>query len=471
MGAGIAQIAAQAGHSVIVYDSFEAALETGATRIVKGAKALLERGKIDAVESEALSERIQWSGDIADLAPCGLIIEAIIEDRAIKTNLFKQIEEITVAETILATNTSSLSVSSLASGLLRPHNFIGLHFFNPAPIMKLVEVISGLRSDPAVVAASFDLMESWDKQVVTAKDVPGFIVNRVARPFYGEGWQAFEEKIADAATLDFLYRDLAGFRMGPMELGDLIGHDINSKAARSVYESYFGRTRFRPSLMQGQLAESGLLGRKSGQGVYKYGGDTKTPIVHYQDEAEATNIIWGRGVTGFAISFVKLDIDESLPYGFWLVDGVMVGFSTGASAKVMSISYGKPVAILDWVTNFDKSQSLAYSVSDANADKPARALITVLGKKAVLIADRPGAVVFRTILQLVNSATDAIRDNVATGDAIDKALQFGVNYPFGPMKWAKEFGVERVVKALDCIAEETGECSFYAPNHILRAMT
>lgn len=470
MGAGIAQVAAQAGHEIIVYDSFPDSLLKGKSYVSQGAAALLKRSKISKEEAVALEGRITWTEDITLLSKCALIIEAIVESYDIKSELFAKLETVVSNKCLLATNTSSLSVSSLASKLTRPENFLGLHFFNPAPVMKLVEVIAGLKTSEDSIKDCFLLMEAWGKKAVIAKDVPGFIVNRVARPFYAEGWQAYEENVADAATIDFLFRDLAGFRMGPLELGDLIGHDINSKAAISVFQSYYGRTRFRPSLLQAQLAESGMLGRKAGQGVYDYFDDTTKPSVNFEANATAKQIISGPGTDMFPDISGDGGMSSSLPRGFWFVDEVIVGFSNGASAHEMSNKVAGHAAVLDWAYNFETSESLAYSVSCEKADKAARALITAFGKKPVRIADRPGSLVFRTILQLVNAGADALRDNVGSADAIDRALQFGVNYPFGPMDWAKEFGISRVIMAMEQIAKETGEGMLYSPNHVIRGM-
>jgi len=470
MGAGIAQVAAKAGHHVIVYDSFSDSLSKGKAQIKKGTLALIKRGKISSEDGVAIEDRISWTEDINRLAKCSLVIEAIVESPDIKTSLFKSLEGVISNRCLLASNTSSLSISSLASSLKRPQNFLGLHFFNPAPIMKLVEVIEGLKTNPNFALESFELMKKWGKKPVAAKDVPGFIVNRVARPFYAEGWQAFEEGVADAVTIDFLHRDLAGFRMGPLELGDLIGHDVNSKAARSVYQSYFGRTRFRPSLMQAQLAESGLLGRKSGHGVYDYSNGAVKPEVNFELGSKAKQIISGPETNQLSEISGHGGFSSSIPRGCWSVDDVIVGFSNGSSAHAMSDVVSGRAAVLDIVRNFEHAESLAYSASDDKAALAARALISAFGKKPIRIADRPGALVFRTMLQLVNASADALRDKVASADDIDTALQFGVNYPFGPMAWATELGLKRVVTALGNIAMETGEASMYQPNDTLRRL-
>jgi 3-hydroxybutyryl-CoA dehydrogenase len=453
MGAGIAQVAAQAGHKVIVLDQNEEALARGRETLAKSLAGLVKRGKITDKDTEAISARAEWTLDIADFAGAGLIIEAIVEDAEIKRGLFARIESVVGDGAVIATNTSSLAVTSLAAGAANPSRFMGLHFFNPAPVMKLVEVISGAETDAALAAAALELMKSWGKTAVMASDVPGFIVNRVARPFYGEGWRALEEGAADAATLDFLYRDLAGFRMGPFELGDLIGHDINTAAAKSVYDAYFGRTRFTPSLMQGQLVAAGRLGRKSGRGVYSYTDENRpTPKLIAPDKDLSDRALLGHILEQGSVEF----------------DGVYVGLSDGRTAAQIAAALGKPAAIIDLIRDIDSASAMAFSASDETAADAALVLASLSGKNAARLADRPGLVVFRTLLQLANCAADAVRDRVADADAIDIAMTNGVNYPFGPIAWARRFGFGRVVAALDQIAEETGE-ALYRPGEWLRA--
>ena len=470
MGAGIAQVAAQAGHNVIVYDLADDALEKGRALVERGAQALLKRKKLDAQQAGDLLQRLRWTRSIADLADCGLVIEAIVENAEAKKRLFEQIEACTAAATIVASNTSSLSISSLACGLARPANFIGLHFFNPAPIMKLVEVVPGTQSDARVVSFATSLVQRWGKHAVVASDVPGFIVNRVARPFYGEGWRAYQEGVAPPEAIDFLFRDLAGFRMGPLELGDLIGHDVNSTVAVSIFESYFGRTRFVPSSAQMRLVESGLLGRKTGQGVYDHSGAGVPAVVFSPSQGGDKRVVTGPGNEAFSGLLCAESVDESLPAGFWSVDGVLVGFSNGMSAVAMSRETGADVAIMDWVAKPLESSALAFSQSSERAGEAAAWLLNAFGKNAVRIDDRPGAIVFRTLLQLVNAASDGLRDRIADEQAIDIAMRFGVNHPFGPMAWARQFGLSAVVDALENVARETGEPDLYQPNQTLRRL-
>lgn len=453
MGAGIAQVAATAGHFVIVFDQNEEALARGRATVAAGLVALAKRGKVSEGDAQDIAARIEWTLDIVAMAKAGLVIEAIVENADIKRALFKRLEEILAEDAAIATNTSSLAVTSLAAGLKHPQRFLGLHFFNPAPAMKLVEVIAAAETDKLLAASALALMNSWGKTAVAARDVPGFIVNRVARPFYGEGWRALEEGAADAAMLDFLYRDLAGFRMGPFELGDLIGHDVNLAAANSVFSAYYGRTRFTPSLMQGSLVAAGRLGRKTARGVYSYTDEIKKePVLVAPHRRQSDPALLDQALIGAPVD----------------IGGVSVVLSDGRPASRVAAEIGKPVAVIDYVRDVGAASAIAFSASDDEAAEAALTLASISGKKAARLADRPGLIVFRTLLQLANAAADAVRDKVAAADAIDLAMINGVNYPFGPLDWAKGFGFSRVNAALDAIAEETGE-AMYRPGEWLRA--
>ncbi len=413
----------------------------------------MKRGKLNEDDAREIAARCEWTLDVGALAKAGLVIEAIVENAEIKRALFQRIESVIAESAVIATNTSSLAVTSLAAGMKRPARFMGLHFFNPAPVMKLVEVIAGGETEPSLAAAAKALMEEWGKIAVIARDVPGFIVNRVARPFYGEGWRALEEGAADAATLDFLYRDLAGFRMGPFELGDLIGHDVNYAAANSVFSAYYGRTRFTPSLMQGQLVAAGRLGRKSGRGIYSYTDDRKSsPSLIAKNRAESDLAL----------------LDRALREGSVGIGGVLIMLSDGRPASRVAAETGKPVAVIDLIRDVKAASAIAFAASDEGAAAAALELASISGKGAARLKDRAGLVVLRTMLQLANCAADAVRDQVADADAIDLAMLYGVNYPVGPLAWARDFGFGKVVSALDAVADETGE-TMYRPGEWLRA--
>jgi len=477
MGAGIAQVAAHAGHSVIVLDQSSDALERGRGAVKKGMEALERRGKISTEDARVLLERITWTCDIGELAKVDLCVEAIVEHADAKAALFADIEKTISKSAILATNTSSLSVTSLAARLSHPSRFLGLHFFNPAPIMKLVEVVAGAETDMKLAESAAALMGKWGKTAVSASDVPGFIVNRVARPFYYEGWRAYEENVADATTIDFLYKDLAGFKMGPLELGDLIGHDINAETARSIYQAYYGRVRFAPSLAQAKLVTSGRIGRKAGRGVYDYRADNtpkqEPPFIEASSSEGKTEIYLG----GQAVILRRLFEDAHMSFNISTeldddaaeFEHVCIMISDGRPAGQVASELGKPVAVLDFMRDAAAARSIACSCSCDAAQYAVRRLSALTGKKLVVIKDRAGLIVLRTLLQLANSAADAVRDGVAHDKGVDLAMMNGVNYPFGPLAWAREFGLQKAVCALEYISSETGD-AVYQPSEYLRVL-
>ncbi len=284
MGAGIAQIAASSGHPTVVCDLDPEALEKARENLERIYSRLVEKGKITAGEKAGSLDRLRFTTDWDEFGTAACVIEAIVEDLEIKKRAFADLEETVSPACLLATNTSSLSVTAIAAACARPGRVLGLHFFNPAPLMPLVEVASGLLTDEASANQGRALAEDWGKTAVQTKDTPGFIVNRVARPFYGESLRLLEEGEADAPTIDWALRELGGFRMGPFELMDLIGNDVNYAVTESVYRAFFYDPRYKPSLTQKRMVEAGLLGRKSGRGYYDYRPTAKPPAA-VQDRA------------------------------------------------------------------------------------------------------------------------------------------------------------------------------------------
>lgn len=270
MGNGIAQVAATAGHVVYVYDSNVEALGKAKTQLQQTLQKLVEKQKITAEKAEHITNNTIYCAQLNELSNCDLVIEAIIERLDIKQNVFSELEKICKPTTVLASNTSSLSITSIASACVNPQKVIGIHFFNPAPLMPLVEIIGGIASDTSVVEAAKKLISSWGKLPVIAKDTPGFIVNRVARPFYSEALRLLEENIADMASIDWAMKELGGFKMGPFELMDLIGHDVNYVVTETVWKEFYYDPKFKPALTQKRLLEAKFLGRKSGRGFYNY---------------------------------------------------------------------------------------------------------------------------------------------------------------------------------------------------------
>lgn len=289
MGSGIAQVAATADCTVKVFDTNEIALEKSKNALEKILSRLVQKGRIDEVEKNRIQGNIFYVNNLKDLGDANLTIEAIIEDIEIKKKVFSELENYVSENTIIASNTSSLSIASIASSLENPDRCIGIHFFNPAPLMKLVEVIPAVQTSPEVTDEVVNIIKDWKKVVALAKDTPGFIVNRVARPFYGESLRILEEGIADVATIDWSLKTLGGFRMGPFELMDFIGNDVNYTVTETVFKAFYYDPRYKPSFTQKRLSEAGYLGRKSGKGYYDYNeeGEKPEPI---QDEILAQYI-------------------------------------------------------------------------------------------------------------------------------------------------------------------------------------
>ncbi len=270
MGSGIAQVAATAGCEVKLFDSSPDALKNSEAKLGGILNRLVEKGRINPDEKNAILSRITYVNSIKELKPSALVVEAIIEDLEAKQNLFSELQNHVSEEAVLATNTSSLSVSAIASALERPERCLGMHFFNPVPLMKLVELIPAIQTGESVLKEMSELLKSWGKTVAVAKDTPGFIVNRVARPFYGEALRIFEEGLASVQYIDESLKSLGGFRMGPFELMDFIGNDVNYAVTESVFQAFYNDPRYRPSFTQKRLVEAGYLGRKSGRGYYNY---------------------------------------------------------------------------------------------------------------------------------------------------------------------------------------------------------
>ena len=271
MGMGIAQVAAMAGHTTLLFDPKEGAVNKAILRIRSTLEQLYEKGRISSAEVEAACARLKPVQAIGDLSGAGLVIEAIIEDLDLKRELFGHLDRLVSADTILATNTSSLMVTSVAASCNLPGRVVGMHFFNPAPVMPLVEIIPALQTGQDTTRAAVDLIRRWGKVPVVVKDTPGFIVNRLARPYYGESLRMLEEGVADEATIDHALRSIGGFRMGPFELMDLIGNDVNYAVTETVWKQMYYDPRYRPSLIQKRMAEAGYFGRKSGRGYFDYG--------------------------------------------------------------------------------------------------------------------------------------------------------------------------------------------------------
>lgn len=294
MGAGIAQVAATAGCSVKLYDTKTEALDKAKADLEKIMARLVEKGKIDSTEKERIQNNIKYVSSLKELKDSDLTIEAIIENLDIKKNVFSTLEKFVSDDCIIASNTSSLSIASIASSLQKPERCIGIHFFNPAPLMKLAEVIPAIQTSEETLNISVKTIKDWGKTVAVAKDTPGFIVNRVARPFYGEALRIYEEGIASFSEIDSAMKEIGDFRMGPFELMDFIGNDVNYTVTETVFEAFYYDPRYKPSFTQKRFSEAGYLGRKSGKGYYDYSNNVTPSAVEGSLSSEKAKNIFER---------------------------------------------------------------------------------------------------------------------------------------------------------------------------------
>lgn len=479
MGAGIAQVAAQAGHTVLMFDAMDGAAVKGRTGILAGLDKLVERGKVTQVDRDGIADRLKVVGSLSELANSKLTIEAIVENLDIKRKVFRELEGIVAPDAILATNTSSLPVTAIAAGLKHPARLAGLHFFNPAPVMALVEIITGLATDQAVLDTLFDTAKAWGKVPVRAKSTPGFIVNRVARPFYAEGLRLLEEGAADVPTLDAIVRDAGGFRMGPFELMDLIGHDVNFAVTKSVFDAYFSDPRYRPSLIQQELVQAGWLGRKTSRGFYDHAKDATKPQAQTHKSCPAPKSVTAVGklaaaeALATALESKGIKVERTDGSGYLKIEGATLALTDGrtATARVAQRD-AQDLVLFDLALDFAVSSRIAIAKADQvpeSALDAAAGLFQALGKTVSVVDDLPGLVVMRTVAMLANEAAEAVHVGVASSADIDSAMKFGVNYPIGPLAWAEKIGVRHVLNTLDALHAAYGD-DRYRPSLMLRRL-
>lgn len=347
MGSGIAQVAASAGHRVLLRDVDEDAARRSVHGIGKALDNQVAKKKLGADTAAAILERIDvvsgGGGSFTALADCGIVIEAIVEDLEVKRRVFHELEETVDTGCVLATNTSSLSVTAIAGACARPERVLGIHFFNPAAVLPLVEIVPGLRTSPEVTRAARALMDAWGKITVIASDTPGFIVNRIARPFYGEAIRILEEDAADPATIDWAMRELGGFRMGPFELMDFIGNDINLAATTAVFEGTNFDPRYKPSVTQQRLVAAGQLGRKSGRGHYDYSPDAAKP----EPVKDAAS---GRKILDRILAMLVNEAADAVHYGIGSAQDIDLAMTKGVNYPKGLLAWGNEIG-LDKVVN------------------------------------------------------------------------------------------------------------------------
>ena len=472
MGRGIAQGAAAAGHPVRLYDARDGAAAAARDAVAQDLARVVDKGRIDGAARAALLGRLRPSAALGELAQAALVIEAVVEDLGVKRRLFAELEALCGPDAILASNTSSLSITAIAAGLQRPGRVVGLHFFNPAPLMALVEVVSGLNTGRAVAEAAHATAAAWGKTPVHAASTPGFIVNRVARPFYAEAFRVLEEGAGSPATIDAVLRESGGFRMGPFELMDLIGHDVNAAVTRSVFDAFFQDPRFRPSLAQQELLAAGRLGRKSGRGFYDYGDGAQKPAPDTIAPGASPARLVVLGDPGALAPLVAqaesagIEVERHVGRSMLCIDGALIAATDGRSATERAAAEGiENLVLVDLALDYGKATRLAFAAADQagrQALPAAAGLARALGKAASPLADIPGMAVLRTVCMLANEAADAVYHGVADAAGVDLAMTKGVNYPLGPLAWAERIGLARVLSVLDALARIYGEDRYRA---------
>jgi 3-hydroxybutyryl-CoA dehydrogenase len=433
MGAGIAQLACRAGARTLLHDPIPEALHRGAARVHDGLDKEATKGRISAAEAQAAKDRLETVDDIEALAPCELVIEAAPEIVALKRELYGQLSQIVSAECVLASNTSSLPVTGIAAGASHPERVVGMHFFNPAPLMKLVEVIAGMRSDARALAVADATGRAMGKTVIRATDGPGFLVNRCNRPFGLEALRLLGERVADVQTIDRIVRVEGGFRMGPFELSDLVGVDTGFDVARSFYELSYGEPRWRPSPIQARMVAAGLHGRKTGRGYYDYSGGGPHKAADPEPPAGGGDaIVRGAGPVADALR----EVAPGHTGAVIAVDGLG---GTVADEPFYTIA---PLALVE-----------------VTGDAGARAF-GELGLHTARAERSPGGVLPRILCQVINECAFALGEGVGDAPDIDAGMVLGMNYPKGPLAWADAIGLDRVLAVLEELWENYREERF-----------
>ena len=458
MGRGIAQMLAQAGSEVLLHDSQPAASSKARDALFAQWDSMAEKGRLSAEQVASLRGRTRCVDALDDLAGCDLVVEAIVERLDVKVGLFQSLERLVRPDAVLATNTSSLSVTAIAAKLQHPQRFAGLHFFNPVPLMKVVEVIAGLRTDPAVCRALTDYVRQMGHAPVQASDTPGFVVNHAGRAYGTEALRIISEGVADFATIDAVLRDQVGFRLGPFELLDLTGLDVSHPVMESIYRQYYEEPRYRPSAIAAQRLAGGLLGRKTGEGFYAY-VDGKAQRAAEPPAPSVTTLppVWVSPRAARRAGLLQLlkDLGASIETGATPSESALIlvaplGFDVTTMAVVERLDPARTVGI-DML--FDDAQTRRRVVATNPATRSdmrdaAHALFARDAKPVSVIRDSGGFVTQRVVACIVNIASDMCQQGVCTPADLETAVKLGLGYPMGPLEMGNLVGPTNVLEVL-----------------------
>ena len=477
MGRGIAQIAAQGGCQVLLFDAQSGAADTARAAVQEQWQRLLSKGRISEEQLQAWSARLQPVADMAALKDCTLVVEAIVERLDVKQAVFAQLEAVVAPDAVLVSNTSSLSVTQIAAGLQRPARFAGLHFFNPVPLMKVVEVIAGLKTDPALCDALARAVRQWGHQPVQAQDTPGFIVNHAGRGYNTEALRIVGEGIADFATIDRILRDQAGFRLGPFELMDLTALDVSHPVMEAIYRQYYDEPRYRPSVITAQRLAGGVVGKKAGQGFYRYdNGRAQVPPEPPVPDVAVLPPVWvspqatRRAALCALLHTLGAELEtHATPSAQALIVVAPLGLDVSAAAVAEHLDATRTVGI-DLLIDDSATQRRVLATNPATrADMraAAHALFARDGKAVSVVRDSGGFITQRVLATIVNIAADICQQRICTPQDLETAVTLGLGYPQGPLALGECWGAERVLQVLENLQTVYGDPR-YRPSPWLR---
>ena len=461
MGRGIAQIAAAGGCTVILVDSRPAAAAEARDHVAKMLSRLAEKGKLSPEACAAAIGRLQIAASMADLAPAHVVVEAIVEDLGVKQALMRELEAIVSDTCLIASNTSSLAVTSIAAACRLPGRVGGFHFFNPVPLMKVVEVIDGVLTESWVGEALTTLAQRLGHTPVKAKDTPGFIVNHAGRGYGTEALKLVGEGVADFAAVDRVLRDAAGFRMGPFELLDLTALDVSHPVMESIYDQYYQEPRFRPSPITRSRLAAGLLGRKTGRGFYVYQGDKPVVVAPSPAPAGWSGPVWtapgAESVAELAARLGATVETGARPSAEALCLVAPLGDDCTTAALRHGLDPRRTLAV-DVLFGLDSHRTLMTNpVTEARWRDAAHGLFASDGKPVTVIHDSPGFVAQRVVAAIINVGCDIAQQRIATPEDIDRAVTLGLGYPHGPLAWGDKLGAGKVLAVLEAMLAITGD--------------